>query len=100
MEGVWKKAMSSKQGFTQVPNYVLTDTRLSFGARLTYAILLSYAWNKGSCFPGQKRVAEDLGVSDRTVRTYLHELEELGLISWKQQGPSKPNLYTIRKLEL
>jgi hypothetical protein len=93
------KAMSSKKGFTQVPNYVLTDTRLSFGARLTYAILLSYAWNKETCFPGQKRVAEGLGVSDRTVRTYLHELEEHGLISWKHQGPSKPNLYTIRKLE-
>ncbi len=48
-----------KQGFTQLPNRVLKDTRLSFGARLTYTVLLSYAWDKESCFPGQNKMAED-----------------------------------------
>jgi hypothetical protein len=49
-----------RQGFTQIPNYVLRDARLSFGARLTYTMLLSYAWQEGSCFPGQGRIAADL----------------------------------------
>jgi len=84
-----------KQGFTQLPNRVLKDTRLSFGARLTYAVLLSYEWGKSSCFPGQDRIAEDLGISARSIRTYLYELKELGYISWKQQGLNKPNLYSI-----
>ena len=88
-----------KQGFTQLPNRVLKDTRLSFGARLTYAVLLSYAWDKESCFPGQNTMAEDLGVSARSIRTFLHQLKEYGSISWKYQGPSKPNMYSLLKLK-
>ena len=84
-----------KQGFTQLPNRVLKDTRLSFGARLTYAVLLSYAWDKENCFPGQDRMAEDLGTSARSVRTFLRQLKKYGYISWKQQGLNKPNLYSI-----
>src|SRR6266496_2486038 len=68
-----------KKGFTQIPNYILRDSKLSFGARLVYAVLLSYAWQEDSCFPGQERIAEDLGTSDRSVRTYLSELKEWGL---------------------
>jgi len=84
-----------KQGFTQLPRYVLRDSKLSFGARLTYAVLLSYAWQDDSCFPGQERMAKDLGTSDRSVRTFLNELKEHGYIDWKQQGLGKPNIYYI-----
>lgn len=84
-----------KHGFTQLPRYVLKDKRLSFGARLTYAVLLSYAWQEDSCFPGQDRMAEDLGSSDRSVRTFLNELREFGYVDWKQQGLGKPNVYFI-----
>ena len=84
-----------KHGFTQLPNYVLKDKRLSFGARLAYAVLLSYAWQEDSCFPGQDRMAKDLGTSDRSIRTFLNELREYGYISWKQQGLNKPNVYYI-----
>ncbi len=93
------KAMSFKHGFTQLPHRVLKDKRLSFGARLTYAVLLSYAWEKESCFPGQKKMAEDLGASDRSIRKFLNELKEHGYISWKYQGPSKPNIYSLLKLK-
>src|SRR5215212_9820475 len=84
-----------KKGFTQIPNYILRDSKLSFGARLVYAVLLSYAWQEDSCFPGQNRIAEDLGTSDRSVRTYLSELKERGYIDWKQQGLNKTNVYYI-----
>ena len=93
------KAMSFKHGFTQLPNCVLKEKRFSFGARLTYAVLLSYAWEKESCFPGQKKMAEDLGTSDRSIRKFLNELKEHGYISWKYQGPSKPNIYSLLKLK-
>ena len=88
-----------KQGFTQLPIRVLKDTRLWFVARLTYAVLLSYGGDKDICFPGQNRIAEDLGVSARSVRTFLYQLKEHGYISWKYQGPSKPNLYSLLKLK-
>ena len=84
-----------KHGFTQLPNYVLKDKRLSFGARLAYAVLLSYAWQEDSCFPGQERMAKDLGTSDRSIRTFLNELRERRYVSWKQQGLNKPNIYYI-----
>lgn len=84
-----------KHGFTQLPRYVLQDKKLSFGARLTYAVLLSYAWQEDSCFPGQERMAKDLGTTDRSVRTFLAELKDHSYIDWKQQGLGKPNIYFI-----
>ncbi len=84
-----------KHGFAQLPRYVLKDKRLSFGARLTYAVLLSYAWQEESCFPGQDRMAEDLGTTDRSIRTFLNELRECRYIAWKQQGLNRPNIYYI-----
>lgn len=84
-----------KHGFTQLPRYILKDKQLSFGARLTYAVLLSYAWQDDSCFPGQERMAADLGTSDRSIRTFLNELRTRNYIDWKQQGLNKPNIYYI-----
>src|SRR6476659_9235586 len=78
-----------KRGFTQLPNYVLRDKKLSFGARLAYAVLLSYAWQQESCFPGQTRMAQDLGTTDRSIRTFLNELKERGYVTWKRQGLNK-----------
>jgi DNA-binding MarR family transcriptional regulator len=84
-----------KQGFTQLPNYVLRNNKLSTGARLTYAVLLSYAWQKDSCFPGQERIAEDLGVKRNAISNYLKELKDEGFISWERRGLNKTNIYFI-----
>lgn len=84
-----------KHGFTQIPRYILRDKKLSFGARLTYAVLLSYAWQEDSCFPGQDKIAADLGVSRRMVTPYLNELRERKFISWERRGLGKTNIYYI-----
>ncbi len=86
-----------RQGFTQIPNSILRRSDISPGAKLTYVVLLSYAWQEGSCFPGQERMAEDMGVTDRSVRTYLRELEGVGLLITKQRGLGKTNLYFLPK---
>src|SRR5260221_173677 len=88
-----------KSGFTQLPNYILRDKTLSAWARLAYAVLLSYAWQEGSCFPGQKRMADDLGCSERYLRAALNELKEHNYIDWKRQGLNKPNIYYILSLQ-
>jgi hypothetical protein len=85
----------SRRGFTQVPNHVLESSKISPGAKLAYAMLLKYAWQKNSCFPGQGRLAEDMGVTDRSVRTYLQELQEHQFVRIKQQGLGKPNRYEL-----
>jgi len=84
-----------KHGFTQLPNYVLKDKKLSFGARLCYAILLSYAWQEDSCFPGQDRMAKDLGISRQMVNGYLKELKKAQYVDWKRRGLGKTNIYYV-----
>ena len=87
-----------RAGFAAVPYKVLRDTALSTGARLSYAILLMYAWQEGSCFPGQMRMAEDMGITDRHLRRYLNELRDRAYISWRKTMPWGSNTYTIHDI--
>src|SRR4051794_16988343 len=84
-----------REGFTQVPNFILKDPKLSMGAKVAYAMFLSYAWNNDYCFPGQERLAEDMGMSRPRVSQFIGELEKSGLISIQRRGQGKTNLYTI-----
>jgi hypothetical protein len=85
----------SQRGFTQVPNAILRHRDISPGAKLAYTMLLSCAWHNDFCFPGQETLAKDMGVTDRSVRTYLKELETKGFLTIKQQGQGKPNIYHL-----
>src|SRR5664280_2670350 len=85
----------TRHGFTQVPNFVLTKKEISVGAKLAYAMLLKYAWGDDACFPGQLKLAEDMGAGERSVRTYLKELEATGILEIKQRGLGKTNLYRL-----
>lgn len=86
----------SQKGFTQVPNYVLESKKVSPGAKLAYAMLLKYAWQNDFCFPGQERLAEDMGVGKRSVVRFISELEKESFIEIKRQGQGRPNLYTLK----
>jgi hypothetical protein len=55
------------KGFTMVPNFLLKSRTLSAGDKLAMAMILSYAWHNDSCFPGQARLAEDMGVDERSL---------------------------------
>jgi hypothetical protein len=85
----------TRQGFTQVPNFILTKKDISVGAKLAYAMLLKYAWGNDACFPGQVKLAEDMGSTDRSVRTYLKELEATGALEVVQRGLGKTNVYRL-----
>jgi hypothetical protein len=86
----------TRKGFTQVPNHLLESHDITPGAKLVYTMLLKYAWQNESCFPGQARLAEDMGVTDRSVRTYIQELTRFDFLSVKRQGQGKPNLYILK----
>lgn len=85
----------SQRGFTQVPNFILMNEKLNVGAKITYALLLKYAWYDDHCFPGQAKLASDIGSSERSVRTYLKALETSGYITIKQRGLGKVNVYEL-----
>ena len=63
--------------------------------------MLTTEWQRAG-FPGQLKLAEDMGAGERSVRTYLKELEAAGILEIKQRGLGKTNLYrlhlTIKKL--
>ena len=87
-----------RHGFAQIPRPVLKAKGLGDKAKLLYCLLVDYAWNKDNCFPGQKRLAEELGASEITVRRALAELRDFGLIDWKQRGMTQTNVYYILDL--
>ena len=87
--------LATRHGFTQVPNFILTKSDISVGAKLSYAMLLKYAWDNDACFPGQAKLAVDMGAAERSIRTYLKELEAAGLLEIKQRGLGKTNLYRL-----
>lgn len=85
----------TRHGFTQVPNVVLTNKTISVGAKLAYAMLLKYSWSDDACFPGQQKLADDMGAAERSIRSYLKELEDAGILEVKQRGLGKTNLYRL-----
>jgi biotin operon repressor len=85
----------ARYGFTQLPNFILRDSTLSIGAKTTYALFLSYAWHNALCFPGQEKLAKDIGMSIGSVNAFIKELEACGLIEIERRGQGRTNLYTI-----
>jgi biotin operon repressor len=84
-----------RKGFSQIPNVITLDKSLSCPAYRLYSLLVSYAMQASGSIASQGAMAEDLGVTDRSVRNWIEELKEHGLISVEQQGHMKPNLYII-----
>ncbi|WP_395144501.1 helix-turn-helix domain-containing protein [Armatimonas sp.] len=79
-------------------NCVLYDTSISDGAKVTYMMLLDFARQEESCFPGQLKLAERRSTTERTIRNHLVELQGRGLISIEQRGHMKTNVYWIEEV--
>jgi DNA-binding MarR family transcriptional regulator len=86
---------ASAMGFTQVPNFLLKSNKLSAGDKLAFAMLLSYAWQNDYCFPGQRRLGEDMGLHETNVRKHLKALEANGLLTITRRGQGKTNVYEL-----
>lgn len=89
------ETLKKLKGFVQIPRFILLTPKLSFGAKIIYSVLLSYAWQDNFCFPAQKALAVDMGIKERQTRNLLAELKRAGLIDWKQRGLNRPNIYYI-----
>jgi DNA-binding MarR family transcriptional regulator len=80
------------RGFTRVPNALVhgevcraDGQRLSDGAFRLYVVILDYSrCGERSCIAAQERFAKDLDISTRTVRKWLDELDDAGLIKRKR----------------
>lgn len=68
-------------GYSILYHTLTLDRELSDPAFRLYSLLLKYAQQKDYAYPGVKRLAEDLGKSEKSVKRALAELTERGLIS-------------------
>ena len=84
------------EGFTAVPNFILKNKNLTVGEKMTFAMFLSYTWHNNSCFPGQDKLAEDIGVTRRSINTFVKGLEKKGFLTIQRRGLGKTNIYTLR----
>ena len=86
------------KGFTQIPNVITRNPKLSMQAKFMYGLLLSYAWQNSKCFPGQKKMREDTGAKVDTIRKYIYELVDAKILDVKPRGRGKTNVYIFKAL--
>lgn len=87
--------IATQRGWTGVPNFILENDKISIGAKLTYAMLLKYAREMDECFPGQDRLAKDIGTTRQSIHAYINELGKSGLVDINRRGQGRPNIYTV-----
>lgn len=69
-----------------IPNCLMSYPGLLPVEKLMWARLAQYAGKDGGCFPSQKRLSEDLGISERYARKVLDGLERKGFIERSTQS--------------
>lgn len=78
---------------------IYADENLPHRCKTVYIYLKDRSAVSGSCWPGVKTIASDLGLSCSTVKRALKELERTGWIQrqprYRENGSSTSNLYTI-----
>ena len=52
-------------------------------------MFLHYAWHNDSCFPGQERLASDMGITQGRVSQFIKELQQAELIEITRARPRK-----------
>src|SRR3712207_6382851 len=83
-------------GFTQVPNDVLYASDLSYGAKALYSILLSYCWEKDTCFPSYETLMQKMQCQSQALSSFLKELVTHSLITIIRRGQGKTNVYQLK----
>jgi hypothetical protein len=78
-----------------IPNWLLRRTDISHGAKLCFGRLMQFAGRNDHCFPDQETLAEEVGVSVRTIQEYLAELESKPYIESQRRG--RGNVYYFVK---
>ena len=92
-----------QKGWFWLDNDYLNGYAKHFGAVGTaiYVSLCRHADNETQrCFPAQELIAEELGITSRTVRNYINKFEKYGLIAIEREKNPKTrkwlnNVYTL-----
>ncbi len=83
-----------RSGFVQVPVIILRSDKLGAGAKLAYGLLLWYLWKKET-YPGHRLAAEEFGIPERSLKRYISELVQSGLVIARRAGLGETNSYHL-----
>ncbi len=86
--------------FVRTPVSVVRCRTLTPVQKTVYDVLRSYADASGTAYLGQTRLAAEVGVAERTVRTALHTLVAIGLVTLRRRGQGRTNLYQLPHIPL
>jgi len=94
----------SRRGyFVMAENAFLNKLDLTIYEKMVFLSLCTYAGKSNACFPGQKGIAKNLGISVRTVNTTIKSLEDKsGLIIIKQYTETNRktvNMYMLADID-
>lgn len=91
--------MSATDGFAVVPREILFDPTLSANAKLTYAALSSHANRYAQAWPSRQTLADELGISESSVKRAVKELADANVITVRgrarSDGGQTSNVYTL-----
>jgi len=87
--------MKYTQEFWAIPKEVFAMRDLPLEARCVYGILFTRMNGDNVAWPGQKNIAETLGVGERSVERYVRLLKDKGLIEVEKGGNGGTNRYYI-----
>src|ERR1700722_6442543 len=95
-EPVFGQPFSAYRMFDGVwmPWCVVQTSLISPGAKILLGVLLKHCGRRNYCWPKQETFAQELGLSERSVRNYLQELVDHELIAVEIRGFHQSNVYT------
>ena len=89
--GIYKKTR-----FTMIENKFILNPNYTVYEKCVYIALSTYAFNKGSCYPSQALLSEQLNISRPMVTKALKGLEEKGgLLMVKRQMESNRRISNL-----
>lgn len=89
-----------EQGYGITPKSVMQDKRLTIEAKAIYAYIASYAGTGTTAFPGKRKIADDLNISEERLYTHRKQLIKYGYITVTQErGPGGTLGKTVYTLE-
>ncbi len=86
------RTVGIKAGYGIIQRDIMTMENLSIHSKAVYALLVSYAGQKNSCYPGFDTMAEKLDISRPTVIKAIKGLEDKELVRVEREN-GKGNTY-------
>lgn len=82
-----KKEEGEQSYFVVIPTYLFTDNKLSWKLKQLYGRIVSLCKKEGFCWASNRYLANEVKISERTVRRYLQKLKRLGEIDCEVNQP-------------